>query len=261
MTHTAALPLKPDFNEGLGLMAWTKNKMAVGVGAGLLVAAGIITAIFFRHEIQNRIHLANGRRSIANHSAKLFDMTPYYNCPASYFDKINEFPAWRAVPRGFQTFANVPLQIDGMKCLWGGINAKDGLVFPENLLGIVVNQKFEALYVYHAAFCESRRKTPVYELVFNYEDGSSVTNQVRYGDDILDWFSRRGQTVRPPTGPNSKLAWHGETVDKQPLRFCLTAMKNPQPSLQVTTIDLYSCKSPSSACILAMTTGRLELMK
>ena len=231
---------------------------------GILLVAGIATVTIFRHPIQNRIALANGRRALANHSAELLDLTAYYSTPASYFDQITAFPAWRVVPRGFQTFAHVPIQIDGMICLWGGGNAKMGLVFPEKRLGIAVNRKFETLYVYHATFFAAPNKTPVYELVFNYEDGSSVTNQVCYGSDVLDWFASRGKAVKGPTSPNSKLAWQGKLVldgKAQPLRFCLTALKNPQPFTAVTSIDLYSCKSVSAACVLAMTTGRSGLMK
>jgi hypothetical protein len=58
--------------------------------------------------------------------------------------------------------------------------------------------------------------------------------------------------------------WTGATFTRgrsEPLQFNLTAVENPQPSLEVTTIDLYYCKSRSAACILAMTTGRSGLMK
>jgi hypothetical protein len=41
----------------------------------------------------------------------------------------------------------------------------------------------------------------------------------------------------------------------------VTAIKNPQPSLAVETIDLYSCKSRTAACIMAMTPGKSGLMK
>ena len=67
-----------------------------------------------------------------------------------------------------------------------------------------------------------------------------------------------------PTGPNSRLAWHGEYSaggKQQPLYFCLTALKNPKPFLEVTSIDLYSRKCNSTACIMAMTAGQSGLMR
>jgi hypothetical protein len=184
--------------------------------------------------------------------------------PASYFKQIKQFPAWRAVPIGFQTFCHVPLQIEGMICLYGEGNAQMGLKFPETWLGIPINQKLETLYVYHATFFVSPNGTPVYDLVFRYEDGSSATNQILYGDDVLDWYAKRGNTGIGPTSQRSKLAWHGEAdlgTRKQPLQFCLTAVENPYPDITVTAMDLYSCKSQSAACILAFTPGRSGLMR
>ena len=252
----------------LTLMAWTKAKTAMVVGAGVLLATTTTTVVFFGPTIQNRITLANGRRAIANHIAVPVDLTAsitaYHGTLASSFDRITQFPAWKMVPTGFQVFDHVPLQIDGMLSLWGGGNAKAGLVFPEAVPGIKVNQKFETLYVYHCAFYSSAETTPVCEVVFRYEDGSSVTNQMVNGDDLLEWQVSASRRYARPTGPNSKLAWIGGSYSPKkkntPLRFCLTAIENPQPSLEVTSIDLYSCKSRTAACILAMTAGRSGLL-
>ena len=272
-TATAAAPAKGASAGGFGIkvrqkpsqiMAWKRSTRITAVAAGILLVAGITAIIVFRHPIQNRIAQAGGRRALANHSAEVLDLTSYYSTPASYFDKIDAFPAWKVVPRGFQTFAGVPLNIDGMICLWGGGNAKMGLNFPEKLTGIAVNRKFQTLYIYHATFFAAGNKVPVYNVVFNYEDGYSVTNAVCYGSDVLDWFGNHGKTVKEPTGPNSRLAWQGMLDParlKQPLRFCLTAVANPEPQTPVASIDLYSCKTMSAACILAMTTGKPDLMK
>jgi hypothetical protein len=45
------------------------------------------------------------------------------------------------------------------------------------------------------------------------------------------------------------------------VRFCLTAIANPQPSITVTSMDWFSCKNQTSACIMAMTIGRSGLMQ
>jgi hypothetical protein len=111
-------------------MAWTNNKRTVLWGTAVLVALVAATVFGLRHKIAHQMALTGGRRAIANHIAALVDMTASYTTPASYFDKITQFPAWKTVPRGFQTFDHVPLQIGGMICLWGGGNAKMGLIFP-----------------------------------------------------------------------------------------------------------------------------------
>jgi hypothetical protein len=245
-------------------MAWTKTKKAIGWGTVVLLVLVAATVFVSRHKIANHIILARGERAIANHIATPVDLTSYYGTSAYYFDLIMSVPAWQTVPRWFQVFDNVPLEIGGMICLWGERSAKGGVVLPEQVLGINVNRRFETLYVCHGAFFASSDKTPVCEVVFRYEDGSSVTNQLLYGSDILDWNVKRSGTATGPTGPHSKLAWEGGTFTpgkKLPLRFCLTAIENPQPSLEVTTIDLFSCKSKTAPCILALTTGRSGLMK
>jgi len=73
-----------------------------------------------------------------------------------------------------------------------------------------------------------------------------------------------GKKPDGPTGSNSKLAWVGGSYSpkqKEPLHFCLTAIGNPQPSLEVESIDLYSCKNPTATGILAMTGGQSGVMK
>ena len=235
--------------------------MVWGAAVVLVLAAAMV--FVFRHKIADHLVLVGEERAIANHTATPVDLTGNFIASANYFDFLTT-PGWKTVPRWFQVFDHVPLEIDGIICLWGGRSAQGGLVFPEQVLDIGVNRKFQTLYVCHGAFFSSPNKTPVYEVVFRYVDGSSVTNQLLYGSDVLDWNVKRSGTAKGPTGPHSKVAWEGGTFTpgrKEPLRFCLTAIENPQPSLEVTSIDLFSCKSRSAPCILAMTTGRSGLMK
>ena len=247
-------------------MAWTRNKQAIVWGAVLVLLVFATATLFYqRHNIANRMTVYGGERAVANRVATPVDLTGHFAAPASYFDQIKSFPAWATVPTGFQVFDNVPLQIDGFMALWGEANATQlKIIFPEQILGIPVNQKFETLYVYHGAFFTSPAKTPIYEVVFRYADNTSATNQVLYGDDILDWGANSGGRPVRPRSPNSKLAWVGGSFSptaKQPVCFCLTAINNPQPSVEVTSIDLYSCKNYSAGCILAMTAGRSGMMK
>ncbi|MGB7767533.1 MAG: hypothetical protein WBN22_01600 [Verrucomicrobiia bacterium] len=242
-------------------MGWTNTKKTGVYGTVALLALVTITVTVFRHKIANQFAQAGGRRAIANHLATPLDLTGNYIGSASTFNKS---PVWKDVPFGFQVFDHVPLQIGGYLLLWGEGNATAGAVFPEQVLGIPVNQRFETLYVYHCTFYGSRNKTPVYNLVFRYEDDESVTNTIRYGVDVIDFNTPGSIKDAAPTGPNSKAAWEGGSFTpdgKRPLLFCLTAIENPKPFLEVKTIDLYSCKNRSAGVILAMTPGRSGLMK
>ena len=144
-------------------------------GVVILLTLGAATWLVVLFNNPQRRALAEGRRAIANHLAEPLDLTVYYDTPAANFD--NE---WAFVPSGFQTFYHVPLQIDGRMFLWGGgfpPNPQPGkAIGPEEILGIPVNRKFETLYVYHTAIFWSPDRAPVYQLVFRYDDGESVTN-------------------------------------------------------------------------------------
>lgn len=237
-----------------------KTKIILIASALVVVAAVVALVIWYQNP--QRIAERAGERAIEKHLASPLDMTSKVQTPAEHFKDITGYPAWHFVPIGSQTFCNVPLEIDGMICLWGEGGVKKGLSFPESWTDIPLNQKCETLYVYHSSFFASPNGTPVYDIVFRYDDGSSATNQIRYGNDIYDWSVQK--KTSKPTDPRSKVAWSG-TADlgkkKQLLQFFLTAVENPNPDLTVVTIDLYSCKNHTAGCVLAMTPGKAGLMK
>jgi hypothetical protein len=241
------------------LMAWTRKKIVWGAVLVLLALAAA-TLFYQRHNIANRMMVSGGERAVANHIATPVNLNGRYRWPAS---SLKNSWSWSKAPWGFQVFRHVPLQIGGVMPLWGAGNAKTGNVFPKQILGIAVNEKFETLYVYHCTFYGSPKNTPVYDLVFRYEDGDSETNTILYGVDTLD-YDTGGKKIVDPSGPNTKVAWVGSSFTpdgKQPLLFSLTAIKNPQPFLKITSIDLFSSTNQSAGVILAMTGGPAGLMK
>jgi hypothetical protein len=243
-------------------MAWSKTKMAI-VGGAVLVVASVATTLFLqRQKIADWMMVAGGKRAVAKHIATPIDLTGHYTTPASALEDSSSY--WGEIPWEFQVFRHVPLQIDGIMCLWGAGNAKAGADYPEEVTGIAVNQKFETLYVYHCTFFNSPKNTPVYDLVFRYADGESATNTMLYGVDTMDFNTPGGNRIRGPSGNNTKVAWVGSSFTpdgKHPLLFSLTAVKNPRPSIAVTSMDLFSSKNQSAGIILAMTAGPSGMMK
>jgi hypothetical protein len=193
------------------------------------------------------------------------DLKKFYNTPASRFTN-GQFP-WAEVPRYSKKFGNVPLDIGGMICLWGESNAKYGFVFREKIDDIVVDRKFETLYVYHCAFFQSPDGTPVYRLTMHYADGSVRESTICYGIHVRDWYHYpKREPVDELSDPKSKIVWRGEHPDGTPdkpmkLRFGITSIRNPKPSVEVKSISLASAKGNSAGCILAMTTGPADLLK
>ncbi len=233
-------------------MAWTKTKTAISGGIGLLLVAGIIAMVLWLGEPHRRAQ-AKGERLIKKQVARPVALTNDHGSPV-----------FSGVPSGFHTFNNVPLQINVMMRLWGEGGASRGMIHPTEILDIPVQQRFQTLYVYHGSAFGSPPGTPVCEVVLRFVDGTSATNRLRYGDDMLDWFSPGGTKVKGPSGPKSKLAWIGQMPVQnggtQQLRYCMTAIENPTPAVPVASVDLHSCKSRTVACIMALTTGKTGLM-
>lgn len=191
------------------------------------------------------------------------DLTPYVRFKAENFEKSTTYP-WKVVPHGEQTYVNIPVQIDGCIFLYGKSNAKNGLTYPEKVEGIAVKQKFETLYVYHGVFYEGKPGSAAYEVVFHYADGKMASEKILCGEDVRDWYIKPDEKEIGPSGKRSVLAWEGKFErgkNVQKLRFCMTALENPYPKVEVTSIDLVSTKSDTAGCVLSLTPGKSGLMK
>jgi hypothetical protein len=235
-------------------------KKAIVAGVIVLLAGGVALLVLFRHDLAHKIAITSGEHLVDKGVVTVSDLSGHVTIPADNFDRITSFREWSMVPRDFNVFNHVPFQIDGMTCLWGANNAKEGFVMPEEALDVGIKGTFETLYIYHATFYASPAKTPVYEVVFRYNDGSSITNKILYGDDVFDWFTGRGA----PGNPRSRVAWRGAYKDggkTQELSFYMTAINNPYSRIPITSVDLFSCKSGSAACIGALTAGPANLMR
>ncbi len=187
------------------------------------------------------------------------DLTKHYQMRSENFEKVTMY-AWKIVPHGKQTFANIPLELGGAMFLWGERNAANGQKYPESHKDIAVNQTFETLYIYHSAFYEGKAGDTVYDIVFHYDDGTSATDHIVNGADLRDWYFKKDQPPVGPTGPRSTLAWSGADENGNWVRYCLTAVENPYPSVVVKSLDLVSAKTQTAGCILGITVGKSGLM-
>ena len=72
-------------------MAWTKTKRAVVWGTVVLLVSVAATLFLQRHNIANRIMVADGKRAVANHIATPVDLTGNYTAPASALELSPSF--------------------------------------------------------------------------------------------------------------------------------------------------------------------------
>jgi len=98
---------------------------------------------------------------------------------------------------------------------------------------------------YHAAYIISREGAPVYHVILNFEDGISSTSTMCYGAHMRDWCQAPHDTVTDVTDPKSKLVWRGDhprspTVKPTKVRFFVTTISNPRPTIEVKSISLVS---------------------
>ena len=191
------------------------------------------------------------------------DLTKFLVMKPEQFKKITSYP-WAVTPVGKHTFAGVPLEIQGATILWGQRNADRGQKYPETVIDVPVQQKFETLYILHCVFFEAAKGEPSFDIVLNNEGGMTQTDTILNGEDSKDWWVNDPNEMLGPTGKRSTLAWKGTGKANgrdQDVRFCLTAIDNKHPERLVTTIDLVSSKKQAAGVILAITLGKAGLLK
>lgn len=191
------------------------------------------------------------------------DLTKFLVMKPEQFEKIKSYP-WAVTPVGKHTFAGVPLEIQGATILWGKRNADRGQKYPETVIDIPVQQKFETLYILHCVFFEAAKGEPSFDIVLNYEGGKTQSDTILNGEDSKDWWVNDPNEVLGPSGKRSTLAWKGTgkaSGRDQDVRFCLTAIDNKHPDRLVTTIDLVSSKKQAAGVILGITLGKAGLLK
>ena len=159
------------------------------------------------------------------------DLTKYLVMKPEQFEKIKQYP-WAVTPLGKQTFAGVPLEIQGATILWGSAMPTAGQNYPETVIDIPVQQKFETLYILHCVFFEAAKGEPSFDIVLNYEGGKTQSDEILCGEDSKDWWVNDPNEELGPRANARRSAWKGtgKANDRdQDVRFCLTAIDNKHP--------------------------------
>ena len=121
---------------------------------------------------------------------------------------------------------------------------------PNKAEGIKVDRKFAKLHILHSTeFGEGgaviEEGTRIAEYKVNYDDGTSATIPVVYGEDVRDWwfYPNSKEATR------GKVGWKGEneyskTFDAQ-IRLYVLSWENPHPAKKVASIT-YAKTDPDS---------------
>jgi hypothetical protein len=125
---------------------------------------------------------------------------------------------------------------------------------PEKVEGIAVDRKIVRFYVLHASQTSwVPGGTRVGEYRLHYEDGSSATFPIVYGEDLRDWWC--GEDHFPAT--RAKVVWTGNNIRaaqaRNTLRLCMRAWENPHPDKKVTSLDYVSTSTRCAPFCVAIT--------
>jgi hypothetical protein len=168
-----------------------------------------------------------------------------------------------AIETGKQKLGDVEFKIGEGVIQLGSTLVKDD---PEKVEGIKVGQKFIKLHIIHAcgygggpntegSAGHVADDTPIGEYKIYYDDKTTETIPIVYGQDVRDWWFAEGE--KEPS--RSKVVWKGENEQSKKykcgVRLYMTTWKNPKPDKKVVTIDYIGRKSdtPAAPFCVAMT--------
>jgi hypothetical protein len=164
-------------------------------------------------------------------------------------------------PKGEQTFNGLKFKVEDRFIQLGSALLKEEK--PRAVKWIQVDRAFARLYILHSTFYgEGMTSVPddteIARYRVNYEDGTSESVPIVYGQDVRDWwFPEGGKEVT-----RGKVAWEGDNeLAKQfgyRLRIYTGTWENPNPKKKVIGIDYEKVAnddvdSPASPFCLALT--------
>ena len=164
-----------------------------------------------------------------------------------------------SLPKGIQTYGNVPFQIGSPIAVTGLEAARGGELFPKELTGIKIGAKARRLHLLHATLFPEKDGTPIAKIVFHYANGSEESIRLGYGVHTRAWTMPRTEKRDELVDANSRLAW-SETEDRRGpgLRLFQTALDNPKPTENITSIDVVSLFSRAAPLVFGMSLETAE---
>jgi hypothetical protein len=195
----------------------------------------------------------------ANESApKGFQFVDLSSLAGSFAEFADGKPV-AALPKGTQTYGNVPFQIGSPIAVTGLEAARGGELFPKELTGIKIGAKARRIHLLHATLFPEKDGTPIAKIIFHYENGSEESIRLGYGVHTRAWTMPRIEKRDELVDANSRLAW-SETEDRRGtgLRLFQTALENPKPAETITSIDIVSLFSRAAPLIFGMSLETAE---
>ena len=204
---------------------------------------------------ENRINGVPARDAATKKN--LIDLSEHFNGSPreGWFPRTpNGGPADKALPLplGVGRFEGIDFDVRGVIQLSGTRMQRAGGEFPEAVKGIKVGLKCKRLHFLHAAGWAADAYLPlgskIGNFVVRYADGSEREISIVTGEDLRDWVQHDEDAISHGT-----VAWKGTTPNGLPARVFTSHWENPQPDVEIKSIDYISKMTDASPFLIAMT--------
>ncbi len=184
------------------------------------------------------------------------DLKRYYNAElhVGWVPDFNPRNNLASLPRGRQLFHEIPFDVRGVIQLQSTEAQKNRATFPEAVEGITIGQTCRRLHILHGTAYPDAEGTSLAKLVLHYQGGLQQELEIRYGEQVLDWWCKFPDNG---TDPGTRVAWRGENsiakANTKKLRLFQTRFANPLPQAKLLKIDYVSTMSKSAPFLIALT--------
>ena len=150
----------------------------------------------------------------------------------------------KSLPTGKRKLGDVEFEIgDGVLQL-GSANVAGK---PTKIEGIKVGRGFKKLHLLHATGYNAEDGAVIAKYVINYEDKTTAEIEVKYGEDVVDWWAYPDRA-----GPSKgKVAWEGENEASKgfeaKIKLYLKTWENPKADKKVVSIDFVATNPEGGA--------------
>ena len=242
------------------------------VCSGVIIRANIIqrekekeieaAAKAFESETQGVIQKVAARQSVNDSmAATTINLSPYTNrsLTQSFIPRKNNKHDLQELPTGTHTFGGIPFNITGEIQLFGnGLNVSHAN-FPKQVNGIRIGEKCNKIHLFHGAsfVTPNQMGETIARIVLHYKDGSKEALDIVSGQNVLDWCGPAD--INSVKDPKSELAWLGRNPFIQSqwpdyfLRLYKSTYDNPQPDIEITTIDYEWAKVSAASFLVGLT--------
>ena len=221
-----------------------------------------------RKAVEDQVLARQSARDTLNEAT--IDLGPYINTDlseATDAKKGSKDNNLLELPRGTRVYGGVPFNVQGRIQLMGRGLEQWQRIFPERVKGIRIGRKCAKIYLFHGENCAQGwdvRGAIVASLVLHYADGSQQAIHIKSGEHLLDWCGPLYSTQVAPeqrtvSSPDSELAWVGSNPwvkhsrADYSLRLYKSTFANPQPDLEISTIDYTSTMTQAAPFLVALT--------